>query len=105
MELAVQIGLRNAVLRANLLPCLQNEQGDALTNWDFRHFDPKLRIDVDLDKLEFKILSKLFAVGDNYIAELNQLRDQEKRRKEASAAGARQPRRKTSEALRVRDPW
>ena len=105
MELAVQIGLRNAVLRANWLPRLQNEEADALTNWDFRHFDPKLRIDVDLEKLEFKILDKLFAVGDNYIEELNQQREQEKRRKEASAAGARQPRRKKSDVLRERDPW
>ena len=60
---------------------------------------------MDLDTLEFKINNKLFAVGDNFVEEVNQQRDQEKRRKEASAAGARQPRRKKSEALRERDPW
>ena len=105
MELAVQIGLRNAVLRANWIPRLQNEEADALTNSDFRHFDQARRIEVDLAKLEFRILNQLFAVGDNYIEELAKVKDQEKRRKETSSTGARQPRRKKSDTLRERDPW
>ena len=105
MELAVQIGLRNATLRANWIPRLQNEEADALTNSDFRHFDQAQRIEVDLAKLEFKILNQLFAVGDNYIEELAKVKDMEKRRKETSSTGARQPRRKKSDTLRERDPW
>jgi hypothetical protein len=105
MELAVQVGLRNAVLRANWLPRLQNEEADALTNSDFRHFDPSKRIDVDLETLDFKILNKLFAVGDEYVEELAKLKEKDKLRRETSNAEAGQPKRRKSDALRERDPW
>ena len=105
MELAVQIGLRNAVLRADWIPRLQDEEADALTNSDFRHFDQARRIEVDLAKLEFRILNQLFAVGDNYIEELAKVKDQENRRKETSSSSAVPPRRKKSDTLRERDPW
>ena len=39
MELAHQLGLRRAVLRAEWLPRLQNEEADALTNAGFHTFD------------------------------------------------------------------
>ena len=39
MELAVQVGLRKATIRANWIPRLQNEEADALTNSEFHHFD------------------------------------------------------------------
>ena len=41
MELAHQMQLRQAILRALWLPRLQNEEADALTNLDFRHFAPE----------------------------------------------------------------
>ena len=44
MELACQLGLRRACMHARWIPRLQNEEADALTNGDFRHFDPKRRI-------------------------------------------------------------
>ena len=44
MELAHQLADRKAVLRAQWLPRLQNEEADALTNCDFRHFDAAKRI-------------------------------------------------------------
>ena len=46
-------------MRANWVPRLENEEADALTNWDFRHFDPARRLDVDLQKLEFGVLNEL----------------------------------------------
>ena len=66
--------LRRMVLRARWLPRLQNQEADDLTNDEFRHFDPKLRIDVGLEKLSFNILNELFAAGDDYLAELDELR-------------------------------
>ena len=105
MELAVQVGLRNAVLRANWLPRLQNEEADALTNSDFRHFDSSKRIHVDLDSLDFKILNKLFAVGDEYVEELAKLKEKDKLRRLSSNAEAGRPKRRKSDALRERDPW
>ena len=57
MELAHQMRRRNAVLRASWLPRLQNEEADALTNSDFRHFNPELRIAVALPGPTFGILN------------------------------------------------
>ena len=103
MELAVQLGRRNATLRADWLPRLQNEEADALTNSDFRHFDEAKRIHVDLDKLGFALLNDLFAVGDAYVAELSDLKAKEKARKDAAPHPP--AKRKKSEALRETAPW
>ena len=105
MELAVQLGMRNAVLRANWLPRLQNEEADALTNSDFRHFDMAKRIEVDLDKLGFVLMNDLFSVGDAYVQELAVLKDSEKSRKISTASSAPPLKRKKGDTLRERDPW
>ena len=105
MELAVQLGMRNAVLRANWLPRLQNEEADALTNSDFRHFDMAKRIEVDLDKLGFVLMNDLFSVGDAYVRELAVLKDSEKTRKTSTASSAPPLKRKKGDTLRERDPW
>ena len=104
MELAVRLGRRNATLRADWLPRLQNEQADALTKSDFRHFDMSKRIEVDLDRLGFVLMNDLFSVGDAYVAELADLKSKEKARK-ISNADAPDPKRKKSEALRETQPW
>ena len=104
MELAVQLGRRSATLRADWIPRLQNEEADALTNSDFRHFDMSKRIEVNLDKLDFALMNDLFAVGDAYVAELTDLKAKEKARKVSSAAWP-DPKRKKSEALRETQPW
>ena len=46
MELAHQMRRRRLVLRARWLPRLENEEADALTNLDFRHFDAAKRAGV-----------------------------------------------------------
>ena len=104
MELAVQLGRRNATLRADWLPRLQNEEADALTNSDFRHFDMSRRIEVDLDKLGFILMNSLFSVGDAYVAELSDLKSKEKARKISNVSDP-DPKRKKSEALRETQPW
>ena len=83
MELATQLARRGATLRANWIPRDQNEEADALTNWDFRHFDPALRVEVDLERLQFNVMKDLFAAGDDYVAELADLKSKEKARKES----------------------
>ena len=103
VELAVQLGLRNATLRADWLPRLQNEEADALTNSDFRHFDVSKRIEVDLDKLGFVLMNDLFAVGDAYVAELAVLKANDQFRKD-SATAKPPAKRKKSDALREKDP-
>ena len=85
VEVACQLGLRNAILRANWLPRLQNEEADALTNSDFRHSSVARRIPVKLDELQFVVLNDLFPTGDAYITALEALKAQAKRTRETSA--------------------
>ena len=106
MELASQLGRRGATLRAEWIPRLQNEEADALTNWDFRHFDPKHFIDVNLDELKLNIMNELFAAGDAYLNELEDLRATGKSAKAAadSSVAGEKRRKKKGSALKDRDP-
>ena len=111
MELAHQMKIRRTLLRARWLPRLQNQEADDLTNDEFRHFDPKKRIKVEMADLEFRIMNSLFSVGDAYMAELEAARTAEKeklaRRKVrgGSAGVGRTKRRKRSPGMRETDPW
>ena len=98
MELAAQTRLRGMVLRARWLPRLQNEEADALSNFEFDAFDPKLRIDAELENLPFVLLNDLFQVGDQYIAELDAV-------KKAKTVGQEAIKAKKGLSLRERDPW
>ena len=91
MELSCQLGLRRACLHARWIPRLQNEEADALTNGEFGHFDPAKRIPVNLDDLGFHVLNELFEEGEAYIADLEQLKKDEK---------AKKARKVTTEAVR-----
>ena len=87
---------------------MQNQEADDLTNDEFRHFDPKKRIKVDLKDLKFKIMDQLFEVGDAYTKELEAARSSEKRkaeaRKRAGGAEIKDTQRK-GKSLRETDPW
>jgi hypothetical protein len=78
----------------------QNEEADALTNGDFAAFNQDLRVDVDVEKLNFKILPHMVRVAEDLYAKV-------KAEKEASKGLAREKRAKTrpEERLKVRDPW
>ena len=110
MELAHQMRRRRLVLRARWLPRLQNEEADALTNSDFRHFSPEKRIPVDVDQLGFKVLPMLFETGKLYVKELEATRKaikekaEEDRRKGVARKDGK-ARKLGSESLRERDPW
>ena len=108
MELAHQMRRRRLVLRARWLPHLDNEEADALTNCDFRHFDATKRVEVELSQLEFRVLPMLFEVGEAYDAELREARLADKERAAAAAEAARasgKRRKKAGDSLRERDPW
>ena len=100
MELAHQMRSLRLVLRARWLPRLENEEADALTNADFRHFDAKKRIEVDITNLGFKVLPMLFQVGEDYVADL-----EHKKGQKSSQQGAGDKKRKIGQSLRERDPW
>ena len=103
MEVAFQCRIRGATFRANWVPRLQNEEADALTNLEFRHFDPAKRIHVELETLSFGVLDRLFQVGDDYIVKLAEL----KRSAEREKKGPRYKilKRRAGDSLASRDPW
>ena len=51
-------------MRAKWLPRDQNEEADALTNFDYRFFEPSRRIEVDVNKLVFRVLLGVFEAGE-----------------------------------------
>ena len=75
-----------------------------MTNGDYRHFDAKLRIPVDLGALPFKVLNDMFAVGEDYVKELEAMKE-----KGTITAGTNSGlgsgKTKKGQALRDRDPW
>ena len=63
MELAAQLMQRGLSLDLNWAPRLQNLQADALTNADFRGFDPARRVHVDVGGHQWLVLSDMLASG------------------------------------------
>ena len=102
VELCHQLQLRRATLRAQWLPRLQNEEADALTNGDFRHFSPERRIGVNLDTLPFGVMPALFAQGEAYVAEIASMKAAAKC---APAEHVAKRNRLAGGTLRERQPW
>ena len=100
IELCHQLSLRQAVLRAQWVPRDQNEEADALTNSDFRHFSMDKRIPVDLAAMPFGVLHGLLAKGEDYLAEVAAAR-------EARKSTTKEPAKKKlkGETLREKQPW
>ena len=105
MELACQLGRRRAALHARWIPRLQNEEADALTNEDYRHFNMSMRIPVDLNTLPFVVMKELFEVGDAYVEEVNRLKELAKM--EAKNPSLQVVRRKTPAHMKLgaTSPW
>ena len=94
------------MLRASWIPRLQNEEADALTNEDFRHFDPARRVEVSLESLDFGVLGPLMEQGQALYDEVEELRGTERARKALVGSGALLRRKKApADTLRERDPW
>ena len=108
MELAHQMRKRRLILRAKWLPRLQNEEADALTNLDFRHFAPQNRIHVNLEDMKFGVLDQLFAFGESYLSDLEAARTKAKEAKATDLARdplTKKRLRAAGDTLRERDPW
>ena len=99
VQLCHQLNLRGAALRAQWIPRDQNEEADALTNSDFRHFSAEKRIHVRLEDMPFGVLHELLAKGEDYVAELAAA-------KLAMRSGSPgDVRRLKGDTLRERRPW
>ena len=96
MELAHQMRVRRLVLRAHWLPRLENEEADALTNFDYRHFKAENRVAVTLESLKFSVLDELFAEGEKYIATIEAEKAKHRKRAQASGEAAGKKKHKTA---------
>ena len=108
MELAHQMKLRRMVLRARWLPRLQNQEADDLTNEEFRHYDPKRRIHVELKSPGLEVMDALFAAGDDYMSDLEKAKAFEMRKEEMrKQSGEKRTERKAAKGSKLRDtdPW
>ena len=76
-----------------------------MTNGEFHQFDPKRRIPVDLDDLGFIIMNQLFAEGETYVKELNELKVAETAKKRATTGATPAGKAKKGPTLREREPW
>ena len=74
-----------------------------MTNLDFRHFDAKHRIQVDLGKLKFGVLHQLFEEGEDYVAKLEALKGATKGGHFKEVSGA--VKRVAGDKLKDRQPW
>ena len=107
MGLAHQMMLRRMVLRARWLPRLQNQEADDFSKEEFRYFDPLICIHVKLEDLGLETMSSLLKVGDEYLSDLEKMRETEKRKAEEKSA------KRTSaltggkrvKGLKETDPW
>ena len=74
IEVAAQAQLRGLDFSLRWVPRDQNTEADALTNENFRGFDPARRIEVPLDSLDFILLRPFLEFSAGFEAELEALR-------------------------------
>ena len=104
MELAAQLGGHKATLGLDWVQRLENEEADALTNEEFEAFNEGNRVQVDFDKLPYKVLPQLVAKSEGYHKEIEERKEEAKKRgEEASKAMGKKKRKKWD--LRLRDLW
>ena len=88
------------MLRARWVPRDQNEEADALTNSDFRHFSPEKRVPVDLATMPFGVLHGLLEKGEEYLTEVAAARAMR-----SSTRSEPAKKRLKGETLREKQPW
>ena len=106
MELAVQLDIVGIDLQLQWVPRAQNQPADDLTNDRFDDFRDQNRIEVDFEKLPFKVMDRLLDKAGQLDAELRLFKTSKEAKlaqlKEASmAAGGK----KKKGELRWKDPW
>ena len=78
------------------VPRDQNEHADALTNSDYSEFDSARRVDLQVEDIQWIVLTGYMKAAQELYAETRRLRGEPRTRGEA--AGASRP-------LREQDPW
>ena len=95
MEIAALLAKANVELNLLWLPRLQNVEADALTNSDYRGFNPDLRQKFCLEEYDGLVLKQMLAAGEELNSEVKAAR---KKKQKCVIKDRTTP-------LRVRDPW
>ena len=92
-------------MRVAWFPRQQKVDADALTNGCFEGFDPKLRVQLDIKQIKWKVLDLMLEAGGGMVEELQRLRLEKKALRRDMKEAKRKKRRLAGEGLRDRDPW
>lgn len=107
-ELAAQLRQRELELTLGWVPRDQNEEADALTNGDYKDFDPAGRVKVVLEDLPWIVLPDMMRMSEEIYGIVKETREkgsESAARAGAAGTGAGAARRRPEDKLRVRDPW
>ena len=78
----------------------KNQVADALTNWDFRGFDPRKRVLVDPTNLPWLVLPEVLRASTEMFEKM-----QEEGKNRTPSQRTTWPRQKALARLKVTDPW
>ena len=99
-EMAAQMREMNVHLNLEWVPRDQNEAADDLTNGEYGRFSPDRRINLEVDKLQFKTMTKYMKAAEDIYAEVVEERKKAKAKNDENGQI-----RKKAKKLRETDPW
>ena len=103
MELSAQLEVRGILLDLQWERRSFNVLADKLSNGYFDDFDPNLRVEIDLEKIKWIVLTPPLRRAPELFDQIKSLKEQKK-----SKGGGKSTKRKReggAEKLRVRQPW
>ena len=95
-ELAAEMKANNWKLGLEWIPRGQNEEADDLTNWEFGRFSAENRVEVDLQKVSWRLLERFMKEATDLYGAVVALKKRKKGNKEAEGKGGRGRRRSSA---------
>jgi hypothetical protein len=102
MQLAHTLSVANLRMKLGWRPRSENQEADDLTNDRFDKFNPSLRILVDWESLDKKVLTSLLAESEAFLVELDRSKDKRRKEHMSSSSFSRHIQKKRRE---LKTPW
>ena len=103
-ELAAEMKANNWKLGLEWIPRGQNEEADDLTNWEFGRFSAEKRVEVDLQKVSWRVLERFMKEATDLYDAVIALKKKEGISEAEGKGGTREKKAKKLRDLRDRDP-
>ena len=100
-ELSAQLHGRGLDMNLEWIPREQNSEADALSNLRFEGFRGERRVELDVEKLEWKILPEMMVAAEGLYGEIKVHKEERTASKRRNLDQVRKPGKK----LKERDPW